>query len=396
MISETEVQAPQELLRVENLKVHFPIYKGVLARRQVGAVKAVDGVSFSLHHGETLGLVGESGCGKSTTGLALVNMLTPTEGRVLFEGRDLATLNKGQTLAFRRRVQMVYQDPFGSLNPRMRVRDLVGEPLQIHGLDRDKTAYEKRVASLLDMVGLLPYMADRYPHEFSGGQRQRIGIARALALEPDVIVCDEPVSALDVSIQAQVVNIFVDLQRQLGLSYVFIAHDLAVVRHVSTRIAVMYLGRVVEIAPRDALYADPLHPYTRALLSAVPIADVEAEERRARIVLEGEVPSPLNPPAGCRFHPRCPSVMDLCRSVDPEPTTFPDGRIVSCHLHAGQVVPIDASRIFNAARREPESVRATSLAPEAAQRAGITPVQRGSESGRVCTRQHGHFLHKDQ
>lgn len=353
MTPEPEDRAPQDLLRVENLQVHFPIHEGVLRRRQVGAVKAVDGVSFSLNRGETLGLVGESGCGKSTTGLALVNMLAPTGGRVLFEGRDLAKLDARETLAFRRRVQMVYQDPFGSLNPRMRVRDLVGEPLQIHGLDQDRTAYDKRVASLLDMVGLLPYMADRYPHEFSGGQRQRIGIARALALEPDVIVCDEPVSALDVSIQAQVVNIFVDLQRQLGLSYVFIAHDLAVVRHVSTRIAVMYLGRVVEIATRDALYADPLHPYTRALLSAVPIADVEAEESRSRIVLEGEVPSPLNPPAGCRFHPRCQSVMALCSSVDPEATTLPDGRIVSCHLHAIPAVPGES--IVHMHPREPGS-----------------------------------------
>ena len=338
MTPEPERTAP-ELMRVENLKVHFPIHKGVLLRREVGAVKAVDGVSFSLHHGETLGLVGESGCGKSTTGLALVNMLKPTGGRILFEGRDMATLDARQTLAFRRRVQMVYQDPFGSLNPRMRVRDLVGEPLRIHGLAEDRAVYDKRVASLLDMVGLLPYMADRYPHEFSGGQRQRIGIARALALEPDVIVCDEPVSALDVSIQAQVVNIFVELQRKLGLSYVFIAHDLAVVRHVSTRIAVMYLGRVVEIATRDALYANPLHPYTRALLSAVPIADVEAEERRERIVLEGEVPSPLRPPSGCRFHPRCPSVMEKCSSVEPEATTLPDGRIVSCHLHSADATP---------------------------------------------------------
>lgn len=320
-----------EILRVEDLKVHFPVSRGALWRRQAGSVKAVDGVSFSLRRGETLGLVGESGCGKSTTGLALIKMLAATSGRIVFDGTDFASFGKADERRFRRSVQMVYQDPFGSLNPRMRVRDIVGEPLEVHGLARDKAAYRARVAELLEMVGLLPYMADRYPHEFSGGQRQRVGIARALAAGPSLIVCDEPVSALDVSIQAQVVNIFMALQRRLGLTYVFIAHDLAVVRHISDRIAVMYLGRIVEIAGRDELYDDPQHPYTRALLSAVPVASVEAE--RQRIVLQGEVPSPLNPPTGCRFHPRCPAAMARCRSEDP--ALLPrggSGRMVACHL----------------------------------------------------------------
>jgi oligopeptide transport system ATP-binding protein len=254
------------ILRVENLKVHFPVTQGVLFKRQVGTVKAVDGVSFTLNRGETLGLVGESGCGKSTTGLAIMKMLPASDGRILFDGEDLAGFKGQRQKQFRRTVQMVYQDPFASLNPRMKVRDLIAEPLEVHGMAGDRQAVQTRVSELLDMVGLLPYMADRYPHEFSGGQRQRIGIARALALEPSLIVCDEPVSALDVSIQAQVVNVFMELQRTLGLSYLFIAHDLAVVRHISDRVAVMYLGRIVEIATRRQLYASPLHPYTRAVV----------------------------------------------------------------------------------------------------------------------------------
>ncbi len=321
------------LLRVEDLRVHFPVKRGILFQKQVGAVKAVDGVTFSLKRGETLGLVGESGCGKSTTGLAVIRMLTPTGGRIVFEGEDVAGHDPATMRRLRRRMQMVYQDPYGSLNPRMNVRDIVGEPLEVHGLDSDRKAYRERVASLLAMVGLLPDMADRYPHEFSGGQRQRIGIARALALEPALIVCDEPVSALDVSIQAQVINLFVELQQRMGLAYMFIAHDLAVVRHISHRIAVMYLGRIVEIATRDALYRDPLHPYTRALMSAVPVADPVVEARRARTVVTGEVPSALNPPSGCRFHPRCPQATEVCRQVDPALAEQGEGRAVACHLY---------------------------------------------------------------
>jgi len=327
------------LLRVEDLRVHFPVKRGILFQRQVGAVKAVDGVSFSLKRGETLGLVGESGCGKSTTGLAVIRMLTPTGGRIVFEGEDVAGHDPATMRRLRRRMQMVYQDPYGSLNPRMKVRDIVGEPLEVHGLDSDRNAYRERVASLLAMVGLLPDMADRYPHEFSGGQRQRIGIARALALEPALIVCDEPVSALDVSIQAQVINLFVELQQRMGLAYMFIAHDLAVVRHISHRIAVMYLGRIVEIATRDALYRDPLHPYTRALMSAVPVADPVVEARRARTVVTGEVPSALNPPSGCRFHPRCPQATEVCRQLDPSLVEQGSGRAVACHLYPASALP---------------------------------------------------------
>ena len=322
-----------EVLRVSDLKVHFPIMSGVIFKREIATVKAVDGVSFALKRGETLGLVGESGCGKSTTGLAVLRMLAPTAGRILFEGADIAQHDASAMHAVRRRMQMVYQDPYGSLNPRMTVRDIILEPLEVHGLANDREAARARVDELLRLVGLLPDMADRYPHEFSGGQRQRIGIARALALEPTLIVCDEPVSALDVSIQAQVVNLFMDLQERLGLTYLFIAHDLAVVRHISDRIAVMYLGRIVEIARRDELYASPLHPYTQALLAAVPVADPEVEAARPRMIVTGEVPSALKPPPGCRFHTRCPSAMPVCKTIDPQLTDLSQGRAVACHLH---------------------------------------------------------------
>jgi len=322
-----------EVLRVSDLKVHFPIMSGVIFKREIATVKAVDGVSFALERGETLGLVGESGCGKSTTGLAVLRMLAPTAGRILFEGTDIAQHDASAMQAVRRRMQMVYQDPYGSLNPRMTVRDIILEPLEVHGLANDRAAARARVDELLRLVGLLPDMADRYPHEFSGGQRQRIGIARALALEPTLIVCDEPVSALDVSIQAQVVNLFMDLQERLGLTYLFIAHDLAVVRHISDRIAVMYLGRIVEIARRDELYASPLHPYTQALLAAVPVADPEVEAARPRMIVTGEVPSALRPPPGCRFHTRCPSAMPVCKTIDPQLTDLSQGRAVACHLH---------------------------------------------------------------
>ncbi len=323
-----------EILRVEDLKVHFPLMKGIVIQRQVATVKAVDGVSFALNRGDTLGLVGESGCGKSTTGLAILRMLAPTAGRILFEGHDITRYDKERMRPVRRRMQMVYQDPYGSLNPRMKVRDIIGEPLEVHGLAGDQVAYRQRVAELIAMVGLLPDMAERYPHEFSGGQRQRIGIARALALEPSLLICDEPVSALDVSIQAQVVNLFMDLQERLRLTYIFIAHDLAVVRHISDRIAVMYLGRIVEIASRDDLYKRPLHPYTEALLAAVPVADPEVEARRPRVIVKGEVPSALRPPPGCRFHPRCPKAMAVCRTVDPPLAELGPGRAVACHLHS--------------------------------------------------------------
>ncbi|MBU6272185.1 MAG: ABC transporter ATP-binding protein [Betaproteobacteria bacterium] len=322
-----------EILRVQDLKVHFPVMKGVIIQKQVAKVHAVDGVSFSLRRGETLGLVGESGCGKSTTGLAVLRMLEPTAGSIVFEGTDITRLSRDQMRAMRRRMQMVYQDPYGSLNPRMRVRDIIGEPLQVHGLDTDRAAYRERIAALLAMVGLLPDMAERYPHEFSGGQRQRIGIARALALEPGLIVCDEPVSALDVSIQAQVVNVFMDLQERLGLSYIFVAHDLAVVRHISDRIAVMYLGKIVEVASRDDLYREPLHPYTQALLAAIPVADAAVEARRERLVVTGEVPSALSPPGGCRFHTRCPHATERCRTEEPPLVGNAAGRTVACHLH---------------------------------------------------------------
>ena len=331
---QTAARPHDELLRIEDLKVHFPLLKGVLLQRQVGSVRAVDGVSFALKRGDTLGLVGESGCGKSTTGLAILRMLTPTAGRILFEGTDITHHNKEHMRTVRQRMQMVYQDPYGSLNPRMKVRDIIGEPLEVHGLADDQAAYRRRVEHLIAMVGLLPDMAERYPHEFSGGQRQRIGIARALALNPSLLICDEPVSALDVSIQAQVVNLFMALQERLELTYVFIAHDLAVVRHICDRIAVMYLGCIVEIARRDDLYKAPLHPYTEALLAAIPVADPEVEARRPRVIVKGEVPSALRPPSGCRFHPRCPKAMDKCKTVDPALVDLGSGRSVACHLHA--------------------------------------------------------------
>ena len=321
------------LLRVDNLKVHFPVMRGVLWKKQVATVHAVDGVSFTVARGETLGLVGESGCGKSTTGLAVLRMQDSTAGRIEFEGEDITHHDKAQMRPLRQRLQMVYQDPYGSLNPRMKVNRIIGEPLVVHGMATDKAAYDARIAELMRTVGLLPDMADRYPHEFSGGQRQRIGIARALALEPSLIICDEPVSALDVSIQAQVVNVLQELQERLGLAYLFIAHDLSVVRHLCHRVAVMYLGRIVEIADRNALYQEPLHPYTQALMSAVPVADPLVERARKRIVVQGEVPSALNPPSGCRFHTRCPMSMDRCKTADPPLTDLGQGRSVACHLH---------------------------------------------------------------
>jgi oligopeptide transport system ATP-binding protein len=322
------------LLEVDGLVQHFPLTKGIIFQRQVGAIKAVDGVTFQVKRGETLGLVGESGCGKSTTGRTILQLYKPTAGSVTFRGTDLAKLDGGEMRKMRRYLQMIFQDPYASLNPRMTVGSIIAEPLQIHNVV-PKEQRTDRVRQLLETVGLNPYFANRYPHEFSGGQRQRIGVARALAANPEFIVCDEPVSALDVSIQAQIINLLEDLQAEFGLTYLFIAHDLSIVRHISDRIAVMYLGKFVELADRDALYNDPLHPYTKALLSAVPIPDPVIEKRRERIILTGDVPSPINPPPGCNFHTRCPYVMPVCKEKIPIFADQGGGHYVACHLYPG-------------------------------------------------------------
>ncbi|MEZ4709054.1 MAG: dipeptide ABC transporter ATP-binding protein [Caldilineaceae bacterium] len=322
-----------KLLEVRDLKMHFPITKGIVFQRQVGAIKAVDGISFDLYSGETLGLVGESGCGKSTTGRAILQLHRPTDGRVVFEGKDLVQTKGEELRRMRRRMQMIFQDPYASLNPRMTVGSIVGEPLDVHGIGSTRKERQERVQELLKIVGLNPYFVNRYPHEFSGGQRQRIGVARALAVNPSFIVADEPISALDVSIQAQVINLMEDLQEELGLTYLFIAHDLSVVRHISDRIAVMYLGKIVELADRDELYRNPMHPYTQALLSAVPIPDPKIENQRKRIILEGDVPSPANPPKGCNFCTRCPRVMDICKEQEPPFKDYGDGHFTACFLH---------------------------------------------------------------
>ncbi len=322
----------QPLIRVEDLKVHFPVRQGLIWQRQVGWVKAVDGLSFTIQSGETLGLVGESGCGKSTTGRAILQMERPTAGKIYFEDTDLTDL-QGETLRRQRqRMQMIFQDPYASLNPRMTVGNLVGEPMVVHQLAQGK-AKRDRIHQLLEMVGLKPQYYHRYPHEFSGGQRQRIVIARALAANPDFIIGDEPIAALDVSIQAQVINLLQTLQAELGLTYLFIAHDLSVVRHIADRVAVMYLGKIVELADRVSLYENPLHPYTQSLLSAVPIPDPTLEAKRQRIILSGDVPSPMDPPKGCCFHTRCPFVMPECRQ-DPAPVfkAVSPEHSVACHL----------------------------------------------------------------
>lgn len=331
------VQDAPVLLEVKNLVKHFPITRGVIFSRQVGAVKAVDNVSFDIRKGETLGLVGESGCGKSTTGRVILRLLEPTSGQVLFEGQDITTFNRKQMRDLRKKMQIIFQDPYASLNPRMTVGDIIAEPLLIHGL-ASKREREKRVQELLDVVGLASYHARRYPHEFSGGQRQRIGIARALAVNPDLIVCDEPVSALDVSIQAQVINLLEDLQKEFGLTYLFIAHDLAVVEHISDRVAVMYLGKLCEVGPADDLYARPAHPYTAALLEAVPEPDPDVPVPET--ALAGDLPSPLAPPSGCRFRTRCPRAEERCALEEPQlrPLLTGDGggpdaeHVVACHF----------------------------------------------------------------
>ena len=322
-------QPEADLVEVRDLYKYFPISAGVFSRH-VGDVRAVDGIDFTIRRGETLGLVGESGSGKTTAGRVVLKLLPATKGEVLFEGRNVGDLGREDVRKLRKEMQVIFQDPYASLNPRMTVGDIVGEPLMIHRLARGKEA-DARVQELLRLVGLQPYHANRYPHEFSGGQRQRIGIARALAVNPKFIVADEPVSALDVSIQAQVINLLEDLQAQFGLTYLFIAHDLSVVRHISTRVAVMYVGKIVEIADRDKLYDNPLHPYTQALLSAIPIPDPAVESRRKRVILTGDIPSPVNPPPGCRFHTRCPVAFDRCKVEVPALKSYEPGHVAACH-----------------------------------------------------------------
>ncbi len=318
------------LIDVQDLHMYFPVLSGLM-RRKIAEVKAVDGISFFIKRGETLGLVGESGCGKTTTGRCILKLYDITGGKIIFDGRDLTTMKKGELRSFRRHMQLVFQDPYASLDPRMTAGDIIGEPLKVHGLTKSKREYNDKINECLEMVELEPRMAERYPHEFSGGQRQRIGIARALSARPTFIVCDEPVSALDVSIQTQVITLLMRLREELNLTYLFIAHDLSVVRHISDRVAVMYLGRIVEITNSDELYDNPLHPYTQALLSAVPIPDPAVDRQRKRILLSGDVPSPVNPPSGCHFHPRCHRAIDSCKEQTPELREISGGHWVACH-----------------------------------------------------------------
>ena len=318
-----------KLLEVKNLKKYFPVKAGII-KRTVAHVKAVDDISFYVNEGETLGLVGESGCGKSTTGRTILRLLEATSGEVLFEGRDVMSLNKSQLREIRRDMQIIFQDPYASLNPRMTVANIVGEPLDIHKLAKNKKDRNNKVKEILENVGLGAEYMNRYPHEFSGGQRQRIGVARALAVDPKLIIADEPVSALDVSVQAQVVNLMQDLQKEFGLTYLFIAHDLSVVKHISDRVAVMYLGKIVELADKKELFKNPIHPYTQSLLSAIPEAD--PKKKKDRIILKGDVPSPVDPPSGCRFHPRCPKVFEKCPVIEPEFKNYGNGHFAACHL----------------------------------------------------------------
>mgnify|MGYP000032311123 FL=1 len=337
--SSAATQSEDIILEVKNLKMYFPVGSGFLSRKPVGYVKAVDDVSFTVKRGETLGLVGESGCGKTTTGRSILQLYKPTAGQVIFDGQDLTSMNTKAMRGMRREMQVIFQDPYSSLNPRMTAGNIIGEPLIVHGLVANKTEYRDKVADLLTNVGLNPYMADRFPHEFSGGQRQRIGVARALSVSPKFIVADEPVSALDVSIQAQIINLLEDLQEQFNLTYLFIAHDLSVVRHISDRVGVMYLGHLVEMAERNEIYRNPVHPYTKALLSAVPIPDPVLDAQRERVLLSGEVPSPLNPPSGCVFHPRCPVANDTCSQILPELREVETDHQSACILSTGYGTP---------------------------------------------------------
>ncbi|HUB48925.1 MAG TPA: ABC transporter ATP-binding protein [Acetobacteraceae bacterium] len=318
------------LLDVRGLRMHFPVTEGIVSRRKIGEVKAVDGIDFTMQRGETLGLVGESGCGKTTTGRCILRLERPTNGAIIYDGTDIATLEQKDLRPLRRRIQVVFQDPYSSLNPRMKVGEIIGEPMKVHAIERNAAKRAARVRDLLHVCGLNPRFADRYPHEMSGGQRQRVGIARALALEPEFIVCDEAVSALDVSIQAQVINLLEDLRAQFNLTYLFIAHDLSVVRHICHRVAVMYLGRIIELADADVLFSNPLHPYTQALLSAVPVPDPTVETARNFRPVQGEVPSPIHPPSGCVFHPRCPIAVAGCRNARPEMRELQPGHFVAC------------------------------------------------------------------
>jgi len=348
------------MLEVEHLKLHFPIKKGILIDREVARVHAVDDVTFTLRDGETLGLVGESGCGKTTLSRTIMRLLDPTAGAIRFRGRDVSRASRRELIPLRREMQMVFQDPYASLNPRKRVGQIVGMPLRRHGVAHEES--DRRVLELLDRVGLAREHVNRFPHEFSGGQRQRIGIARALALEPRLIVLDEPVSALDVSIQAQIVNLLDDLQDELKLTYLFVAHDLSVVRHVSDRIAVMYLGKLMEMSPAEDLYTKPIHPYSAALLEAIPIPDPRKNRERRRSVVSGEPPNPIDPPSGCVFHPRCPRATDVCRTVEPPLTRYADGHLAACH--------------------HPLSVSAAEIA--AAQRSDASPLRAGAETPRAA------------
>jgi oligopeptide/dipeptide ABC transporter ATP-binding protein len=348
------------LIAVEHLEQHFPVKDGVVFDREVARVHAVDDVSFELGEGETLGLVGESGCGKTTLARSLMRLIEPTGGKICFRERDITHTSAKEMRPFRREIQMVFQDPFASLNPRKRVAQILGSPLRLHGVANADVS--DRVAHLLGRVGLQQEHLNRYPHEFSGGQRQRIGIARALALEPRLIVLDEPVSALDVSVQAQIVNLLEDIQDEFGLSYLFVAHDLSVVRHVSDRIAVMYLGKLMEVSPAEELYTKPIHPYTNALLAAVPIPDPRENRRRERVVVAGEPPNPIDPPSGCVFHPRCPRATDICSKVEPPLATYPDGHLAACH----HPLNVSAEEVASAERSQASPLTAGDELPSAA------------------------------